>query len=270
MNETTKQQLLPVYRISVSGTVTIIDENGNKYVYKNQVQPSFIQAILQYAQGGGTPTNYSYFISLLNNNTLLGEYAGSLSYRQVSSSLQAIFTFIIPNTPPNVNTLQLSVASSLASTLVAQVQIVRLPTGILQIIWTINFDISPSDYFTPYLIFAFISPPSSSIQFIGVPLPNTQMAITEIQNDGYLTTPVNYYVTYNGQYIQLQPKFTNNSIYIYYEFPIINQAVTYSNVALVASATNGYVNLVIPLQQMTIQVGQVATAVYSAVWQIQA
>jgi len=268
MNETTKQQLLPVYRTRISGTVTIIDENGNKYVYKNQVQQSFIQAILQYAQGGGTPTNYSYTIALLNNNTLLGEYVGSLTYRQVSTTLQAIFTFIIPNAPSNVNILQLNVSSSITSVVVAQVQNVRIPSGILQIVWTINFDISPADYFTPYLIFAFISPPSKTVQFIGAPLPNTQMAITEIQNNGYLTTPVNYYITYNGQYIQLQPKFTYNSIFVYYQFPITNQATTYSNVALVASATNGYVNLVIPLQQMTVQVGQVATAVYSAVWQI--
>jgi hypothetical protein len=249
-------------RVGVSGEVMIIDEKGNIYKYKNQVQQQLIQAIIQYAQVGGTISNYAYTIQLFSNNILVGSYPGSLSYKQVSTALQLIFTFIITNAPSSANILQLYIASSLGNFLIAQVSNVTLPSGTLQIIWTISFNISIQDYFTPYLIFAFFSP----APFINVPLQNVQYALNAIQNIGYLTSPPTYYVTYNGQYIQVTASFTNNSISVYYQFQSISLKTTYTNLDIVVSASNGYVNLLPPVQQAVIQVGQSALIFYNATW----
>jgi len=248
--------------VRITGEVEIRDEKGRIYKYKNQVQSQLIQAIIQYAQIGGTVSNYAYTIQLLSNGTLIGSYPGSLSYKQVSTALQLIFTFVIPNAPSSVNILQLYLASSLGTFLVAQVSNVTLPSGSIQVIWTISFNISIQDYFTPYLIFAFFSP----APFINVPLQNVQYALNAIQNIGYLTSPPTYLVTYNGQYIQITASFTNNSISVYYQFQSTSSQTTYTNLDIVVSASNGYVDLIPPVQQATIQVGQSALIFYNATW----
>jgi len=249
-------------RVKVTGEVIIIDEKGKTYKYKNQVQSQLIQAIIQYAQIGGTVSNYAYTIQLLSNNILVGSYPGSLSYKQVSTALQLIFTFVIPNAPSSVNILQLYLASSLGTFLVAQVSNVTLPSGSIQVIWTISFNISTQDYFTPYLIFAFFSP----APLLNVPLQNVQYALNAIQNIGYLTSPPTYSVTYNGQYIQVTASFTNNSISVYYQFQSTTSQTTYTNLDIVVSASNGYVDLIPPVQQATIQAGQLALIFYNATW----
>jgi hypothetical protein len=248
--------------VRVIGEVEIIDEKGNVYKYKNQVQQQLIQAIIQYAQIGGAISNYEYTIELLSNNVIVGTYPGSLSYKQVSTALQLIFTFVITNAPSSTNTLQLYLSSSLGAFLVAQATNIKLPSGTLQIIWTISFRISPQDYYTPYLIFAFFSP----APFINVPLQNVQYALNAIQNIGYLTSPPTYYVTYNGQYIQITPSFTDNSILISYQFPISTSGATYTNIDIVVTANGGYVNLLAPIQVVTIQTGQSALIFYNTTW----
>ena len=253
-------------RVGVTGEVEIRDAEGNIYKYKNQVQQQLIQAIIQYAQIGGTVSNYGYTIQLLSNNILVASYPGSLSYKQVSTTLQLIFTFVITNAPSSTNILQLYVASSLGTFLVAQVSNVTLPSGSIQVTWTISFSISPQDYYTPYLIFAFFSPPSNETPFINTPLQNVQYAIGSIQSVGYLTLAPTYYVTYNGQYIQVTPSFTNNSISVYYQFPITASRTIYTNLDIVVTASSGYVNLIAPVQQATIQTGQLALIFYNATW----
>jgi hypothetical protein len=253
-------------KVEISGEVIIKDEKGKTYRYKNQVQQQVVNAIIQYAQTGGTISNYAYTIQLLSNNTIVGSYPGSLSYKQVSTALQLIFIFIISNAPPSVNTLQLYISSSLGSFLVAQINNVVLPSGTLQLTWTISFNISQQDYYTPYLIFTFFSPPSNSTPFINTPLPNVQYAINEIQNVGYLTSPPTYYITYNGQYIQVTASFTDNSISISYQLPSTTSETTYINLNIVATASNGYVNLLASEPQITIQAGQSALIFYNATW----
>jgi len=254
------------YQVRVTGEVEIIDSKGHVYRYKNQVQQQLIQAIIQYAQTGGTISNYAYTIQLLSNGTLVGAYPGSLSYKQVSTALQLIFTFIIVNAPSSTNVLQLYLSSSLGTFLVAQTNNVKLPSGTLQVIWTILFNISTNDYYTPYLIFAFFSPPSNQVPFTNTPLPNVQYAMSAIQTVGYLTSPPTYYVTYNGQYVQVTASFTNNSILISYQFQSTTSQVTYTNLDIVVTAGSGYVNLIPPVQQATIQVGQLALIYYNATW----
>jgi len=249
-------------KVGVAGEVEIRDAEGNIYKYKNQVQQQLIQAIIQYAQIGGTVSNYSYTIQLLSNNILVGAYPGSLSYKQVSTTLQLIFTFIITNAPSSTNILQLYVASSLGSFLIAQVSNVTLPSGSIQVTWTISFNMSLQDYYTPYLIFAFFSP----AQFINTPLQNVQYALNTIQSVGYLTSPPTYYVTYNGQYIQVTASFTNDSISISYQLQSTTSKTTYTNLDIVVTAGSGYVNLVAPVQQATIQTGQLALIFYNATW----
>jgi len=253
-------------RVGVTGEVEIRDAEGNIYKYKNQVQQQLIQAIIQYAQIGGTVSNYGYTIQLLSNNILVASYPGSLSYKQVSTTLQLIFTFVITNAPSSTNILQLYVASSLGTFLVAQVSNVTLPSGSIQVTWTISFSISPQDYYTPYLVFAFFSPPSNETPFINTPLQNVQYAISSIQRVGYLTLAPTYYVTYNEQYIQVTPSFTNNSISVYYQFQSTTSKTTYTNLDIVVTASSGYVNLIAPIQQATIQTGQLALIFYNATW----
>jgi len=252
--------------VGVTGEVEIRDAEGKTYKYKNQVQQQLIQAIIQYAQVGGTISNYGYTIQLLSNNILVGSYPGSLSYKQVSNTLQLIFTFIITNAPSSTNTLQLYLASSSGTFLVAQVSNVTLPSGSIQVTWTISFNISSQDYYTPYLVFAFFSPPSNQTPFTNAPLENVQFAISSIQNIGYLTSPPTYYVTYNGQYIQVTTSFTNNSISVYYQFQTITSETTYTNLDIVVTASGGYVNLIAPVQQAIIQTGQLALIFYNATW----
>jgi len=249
-------------KVGIAGEIEIRDAKGKTYKYKNQVQQQLIQAIIQYAQIGGTVSNYSYTIQLLSNNILVGAYPGSLSYKQVSTTLQLIFTFVITNAPSSTNTLQLYVASSLGSFLIAQVSNVKLPSGSIQVTWTISFNISLQDYYTPYLIFAFFSP----AQFINTPLQNVQYALNTIQSVGYLTSPPTYYVTYNGQYIQVTASFTNNSISISYQLQATTSKTTYTNLDIVVTAGSGYVNLIAPVQQATIQTGQLALIFYNATW----
>jgi len=253
-------------KVGVTGEIEIRDEEGNIYKYKNQVQQQLIQAIIQYAQIGGTVSNYGYTIQLLSNNILVASYPGSLSYKQVSTTLQLIFTFVITNAPSSTNILQLYVASSLGTFLVAQVSNVKLPSGSIQVTWTISFSISPQDYYTPYLVFAFFSPPSNETPFINTPLQNVQYAISSIQSVGYLTLAPTYYVIYNGQYIQVTPSFTNNSISVYYQFQSTTSKTTYTNLDIVVTASSGYVNLIAPVQQATIQTGQLALIFYNATW----
>jgi len=253
-------------RVKVTGEVEIIDEKGRIYKYKNQVQSQLIQAIIQYAQVGGTISNYAYTIQLFSNNILVGSYPGSLSYKQVSTALQLIFTFVITNAPSSANILQLYIASSLGNFLIAQVSNITLPSGTLQIIWTISFNISTNDYYTPYLIFAFFSPPSNQTPFINTPLQNVQYAMTLIQSVGYLTSPPTYYITYNGQYVQVTVSFTNNSISVSYQFQGTTSQMTYTNLGILVTANNGYVNLIAPVQEVTIQVGQSALLFYNATW----
>ena len=73
-------------KVGVTGEVEIRDAEGNIYKYKNQVQQQLIQGIIQYAQIGGTMSNYGYTIQLLSNNILVASYPGSLSYKQVSTT----------------------------------------------------------------------------------------------------------------------------------------------------------------------------------------
>jgi len=254
-------------KVEITGEVEIRDEKGNIYKYKNQVQQQVIQAIIQYTQTGGKISNYSYAIQLLSNTTIIGAYPGSLSYKQVSTALQLIFTSIVANAPSSTNILQLYLSSSLGVFLVAQANNVKLPSGTLQITWIISFNISTQDYYTPYLIFAFFSPPSNQTPFTNAPLSNVQYAMNSIQNNGYLTSPPTYYVTYNGQYIQVNASFTNNSISISYQFQITNSQTTYTNLGIVVNASSGYVNLIAPVQQITVQVGQIALMLYNAVWE---
>jgi len=254
------------YKVKITGEVEIIDEKGRIFKYKNQVQQQLIQAIIQYAQIGGTISNYVYTIQLLSNTTIVGSYPGSLSYKQVSTALQLIFTFVVANAPSSTNILQLYVSSSLGNFLVAQVCNVTLPSGTLQIVWTISFNISQQDYYTPYLIFAFFSPPSNTTPFTNAPLQNVQCAMNAIQNIGYLTSPPTYYVTYNGQYVQVTASFINNSISVYYQFQSTTSQTTYTKLGIVVTASNGYVNLIAQIQQAVIQVGQLALIFYNATW----
>lgn len=253
-------------KVGVTGEVEIRDTEGKTYKYKNQVQQQLITAIIQYAQVGGTISNYAYTIQLLSNNILVGSYPGSLSYKQVSTKLQLQFIFVISNAPSSTNILQLYLSSSLGTFLVAQANNVTLSSGTLQVIWTISFNISPQDYYTPYLIFAFFSPPSNETPFTNAPLQNVQSAINSIQNLGYLTSPPTYYITYNGQYIQVNASFTNNSISVYYQFQSMTSETTYTNLGIVVSASGGYVNLIVQVLQAIIQVGQLALVFYNATW----
>jgi len=249
-------------KVGITGEVEIKDAEGNVYKYKNQVQQQLIQAIIQYAKVGGTVSNYGYTIQLLSNNILVASYPGSLSYKQVSTTLQLIFTFIITSAPSSTNILQLYVASSLGSFLIAQVSNVTLPSGSIQVTWTISFNISLQDYYTPYLIFAFFSP----APFINTPLQNVEYGLNTIQSVGYLTSPPTYYVTYNGQYIQVTVSFTNNSISVSYQLQSTTSETTYTNLDIVVTASGGYVNLIAPVQQATIQTGQLALIFYNATW----
>jgi len=253
-------------KVGVKGEVIIRDKEGKTYRYKNQVQQQLIQAIIQYAQTGGTISNYSYAIQLLSNGSVIGVYTGSMYYQQISTSLELVFTFIISDVSLPANTIQLYLLSSLGSFLVAQINNITLPSGSMQIIWTLSFDISPQDYFTPYLIFAFFSPPSNSTPFNNTPLTNVQSAINAIQNIGYLSSPPTYYITYNGQYIEVNVSFSNNSISIYYQLPVTTSITTYNNLNVVVTASNGYVNLIAPIQQIIVQVGQLASISYNVIW----
>jgi len=253
-------------KVGVTGEVEIRDAEGKTYKYKNQVQQQLIQAIIQYAQVGGTISNYTYTIQLLSNNIVVGSYPGSLSYKQVSTALQLKFIFVISNAPSSTNILQLYLSSSLGTFLVAQVSNITLSSGTLQIIWTISFNISQQDYYTPYLVFAFFSPPSNETPFTNAPLQNVQSAINSIQNLGYLTSPPTYYITYNGQYVQVTASFTNNSISVYYQFQSATSETTYTNLGIVVTASGGYVNLIVPILQAIIQVGQLALIFYKATW----
>ena len=253
-------------KVKVTGEVIIRDAERKTYKYKNQVQQQLIQSIIQYAQNGGTISDYTYTIQLLSNDTIVGSYQGSLSYKQVSTTLQLIFIFIVSNAPSSTNKLKLYISSSLGAFLVAQVSNATLPSGTLQVIWTISFNISQQDYYTPYLIFTFFSPPSNQTPFINTPLQNVQSAINSIQNVGYLTSPPTYYVTYNGQYIQVNALFTDNSILIYYQLLSTTSEITYTNLNIVTTAKNGYVELIEPEPQVTIQVGQSGLIFYNATW----
>jgi len=253
-------------KVKVTGEVIIRDTKGKTYKYKNQVQQQLIQAIIQYAQTGGTISSYSYTIQLLSNNIVVGEYPGLLSYKQVSTSLQLIFTFVVSNAPPSTNILKLYLISSLGVFLVAQTNNVKLSPETYQVIWTISFNISLQDYYTPYLIFAFFSPPSNSTPFINTPLQNVQSAINSIQNAGYLTPSPTYYVTYNGQYIQVTALFTDNSILINYQLLSTTSEITYTKLNIVVTAENGFVSLLEPVPQIIVQVGQSATIFYNATW----
>jgi len=253
-------------KVGITGRVVISDAKGKIYEYKNQVKKSLIEAIIQYAQTGGTISNYSYTIQLLSNGVIVGAYPGSLYYEQVSTSLNVVFTFIINNTPSNTNTLQLYLSSSLGTFLIAEVGNITLPSGSIQVIWTLSFNISPQDYYTPYLILTFFSPPSNETPFTNTPLPNVQSAISAIKNNGYLTSPPTYYVTYNGQYTQVNASFTSNSISIYYQLQATTSETTYTNLGIVVSTNNGYVNLIPQVQLATIQVGQSAFVFYNAIW----
>jgi len=253
-------------RVRVTGEVEIKDKKGNIYKYKNQIQPTLIPIIMQYARLGGTISNYSYLIKLLSNDTLAGHYTGTLTYKQTPTSLQLIFTFIINDAPLSTNVLQLFLSSSLGDFFIAQADNVELPSGSIQIVWTISFNISPQDYFTPYLIFAFFSPPSNQTPFINTPLPNIQYAIDAIQNMGYLVPSPAYYVTYNGQYIQVPVTFTDNSISIRYQFQPATSSVTYINLNIAVTAYKGYVNLMAPIQSITINPGQLAILFYDVTW----
>ena len=252
----------------VTGIVKITDANGNVKVYKNQVQSQFIQSIIQYASLGGTISNYAYSIQLLDaNGNIVAVYTGSLSYKQVSTSLNAVFSFIITNITQSVSQLQLYLTSSLGTFLIAVVNNVSLPLNTtLQIEWSIAFSTSINDYFTPYLVFAFLSPPSSTTPFTNAPAPNTQNAINIITNSGYLTSPPVYYVTYSGQTIKVTPSITSNSITIVYNLSNFTSATSLTNISLYATGQSGNVNLVPSVQQLSVQVGQAVTIYYEATW----
>jgi len=256
-------------RTLVSGTVKIKDlSNGKVITYKNQVQQSFIQAIMQYAQTGGVISNYQYTIQLLNSSgNFIGEYTGSLSYKQVSLNLIASFTFIVSGVPSGASILQLYLTTSLGNFLIAQISNVSLPSNTtLQIIWDISFTLQPNDYFSPYLIFAFISPPSSTVQFTNVPTLNMQNAIQAITNYGYLTSPPSYYVTYSGQNIQVTPAITQNGIEIVYDITNITTSTTFTNVTIYVTAQNGNINMIPQIQRLTVQVGQALSIYYVSSW----
>jgi hypothetical protein len=256
-------------RTLVSGIVKIKDlSNGKVITYKNQVQQSFIQAIMQYAQTGGTISNYQYTIQLLESNgNIIGQYTGSLSYKQVSLNLIASFTFIASDVPSGASILQLYLITSLGNFLIAQVSNVSLPSNTsIEIVWDISFTLQPNDYFSPYLIFAFISPPSSTVQFTNVPTPNVQNAIQSITNYGYLTSPPSYYVTYSGQNIQVTPLITQNSIDIIYGVTNITTTTTFTNVTIYVTAQNGNINMIPQIQQLTVQVGQALSIYYVSSW----
>jgi len=256
-------------RTLVSGTVQIKDLSSGKVIrYKNQVQQQFIQALLYYAQTGGAILNYQYTIQLLDSNgNIVGQYPGSLSYKQVSLNLVASFTFVASNVANGASILQLYVSSSLGNFLVAQVKDVSLPNNAtIEIVWDVSFTLQPNDYFSPYLIFAVFSPPSSTVQFINVPAPNVENAIQAINNDGYLTVPPSYYVTYNGQTIQVTPTIAKSGIEIVYTITDITSATTFTNVTIYATAENGNINMVPQIQQVTVQVGQALSIYYVSTW----
>jgi hypothetical protein len=256
-------------RTLVSGAVTIKDLKSGKVTrYKNQVQQSFIQALLQYAQTGGVIINYQYTVQLLDSNgNIVGQYQTSLSYKQVSLNLVASFTAIASNVASGASILQLYVSSSLGNFLVAQVNNVSLPSNsTIEIVWDISFTLQPNDYFSPYLIFALFSPPSSTVQFTNVPTPNVQYAIKAINNYGYLTYPPSYYVTYNGQSIQVTPTIAQNGIDIVYSITNITSSTTFTSVTIYVTAQNGNVNLVPQIQQVTAQVGQAISIYYVSTW----
>jgi hypothetical protein len=256
-------------RAIVSGVVKIKDlSNGKTTTYKNQVQQQFIQALLYYAQTGGAIINYQYTIQLLDGNgDIVGQYPGSLSYKQVSLNLVASFTFIASNIPNGASILQLYVSSSLGNFLIAQVKNVSLPNdATIEIVWDISFTLQNNDYFSPYLIFALFSPPSNTVQFTNIPAPNVENAIQAINNYGYLTVPPSYYVTYNGQNIQVTPTITQNSIDIVYSITDITSSTTFTGVTIYVTAENGNINMVPQIQQVTVQVGQSLSIYYVATW----
>ena len=251
-------------RVKVSGVVKIIDEEGHVFTYKNQIQSSFIQAIIQYAQVGGTVSNYAYSLQLLDSNgDILGDYTGALSYKQVSNVLEATFGFVTTAVPGGVSQLQLYVSSSLGTTLIAVANNVNLPVNSsLQVLWTISFTISPNDYFTPYLIFAFLAPPSQP----GVFTPNVQTAYNEIVGGNYLTSPPSYYLSYGTTTIKLTPNFTQNSIQVAYDITNITSTTSIYNIQLYATGQITNVLLLSPIQQVTVQPGQVISVYYYATW----
>lgn len=253
--------------MKVKGVVKIIDENGDNIVINNQVQPQFVSSVIQYMQTGGQVSNYKYVIQLLNNGNVVGSYAGSLQYKQVASALQLLFTFIIPNTPSAVTELQLYLLNSLGNFIVSVATTSKpLPAGTISIVWTLSFSISPSDYFTPYIIFSLFSPPNDTIPFLNTPLPNVQTAINEFSTVGYLTSPPTYYFVYSGNQITLTPQTTSNSFTLSYSI-LSNSSQQLNNVGIIATASSGNVLLVSQIPVVTLQTGQELNAVYSVLWE---
>ncbi|CAJ31664.1 hypothetical protein AFV7_gp44 [Betalipothrixvirus pezzuloense] len=248
--------------MKVKGYVKIGD-----HIVKNQIQPSFVYSVIQYMLTGGQVSNYKYVIQLMSNNNVIGAYSGSLQYKQVGSTLQLKFTFIIPNATSAITCLQLYLLNSLGNFLVSIVQLSKpLPSGTISICWFLCFQISPADYFTPYIIFSLFAPPSSSIPFVGTPLPNVQTAINEITTVGYLTSPPTYYFTYSGNQVQLTPQTTANSFLLTYKI-LSNSSQQLTNVGIIATASSGNVTLVPQVPTVTLQAGQVLFATYSVLWE---
>lgn len=249
--------------MKVKGYVKI----GGHDVIKNQIQPDFVNTIIQYMVLGGELGNYKYTIQLMSNKNVIGAYSGSLQYRQVGSTLQLQFTFIIPNAPTSVTCLQLYLLNSMANFLVSVVKLSKpLPSGVISICWFLCFQISPADYFTPYIIFSFFGPPSSDVPFIGTPLPNVQTAINEIKTVGYLTTIPTYYFVYSGNRVKLKPQTTSNSFLVTYKL-LSNSSQQLTNVGIVATASNGDVILIPQVPTITLKAGQVLFATYSVLWE---
>ena len=253
-------------KVKVYGIVTIKRLTDGVIVYRsgNTVSTSAIQQFINYAQYGGTVSNYTYLLSLLQGNTTISEIQGGLEYVPSSTGFIARFSFIVPPVSVSLSSLQLSVVSTFPLTPLAYVNNVKIPVNTLfQVTWDINFDVSPVDYFTPYLVVALLGVPQTQVT-----LPaNIQSAIQQISNGNYLTAPPSYFATYNGNYVPLSPVFTPNSIQLSYNI-VPQQGGVFSNVGIVATANNGYINVILPLSAVAIQTGQSVSLVYNATWSV--
>ncbi|AZI75866.1 hypothetical protein SBFV3_gp31 [Sulfolobales Beppu filamentous virus 3] len=253
-------------RVKVYGVVTIRDIISGKllYRYHNTVSTSAIQQFINYAQYGGAVSDYSYILSLVQGNTTISQIQGGLQYVPSSTGFIARFSFIVPPVSVSLSSLQLNVISTFPLTPLAYVNNVKIPINTLfQVTWDINFDISPVDYFTPYLVVALLGVPSTQVT-----LPaNIQSAVQQISNSNYLTAPPSYFATYNGNYVPLSPVFTTNSIQLSYNI-VSQQGGVFSNVGIVVTANNGYINVILPLSAVAIQTGQSVSLVYNATWSI--
>ena len=253
--------LRAIVRPRLTGTVKIYDAETMTLIKTVRNNITSTQSFIQYAQTGGVVSDYSYLLSVLQNGIIATQVYGGLVYVPSGSGFTARFSFFLSGMPGGTYDLQLSVSSTFPLMPFAYVYNVSIPSNkTLLVEWDIDVSTLPNDFFSPYLIMALLG----ATQYTVLP-PNAQYAFQQISSGNYLMSPPSYYVTYNGNYISVNPQFSRNSIYINYIY-IPNSSQTLTNLGIVVTGVNSYVDLVLPLSSASVTIGQYVAFVYSATW----